>query len=347
MAIGTWMRRAVRGSVMAAAAAWCLTSAPAEAQQKIKWRCQSLWAAGSINMKIFEAFADRVRAMSGGRLDIEPIADGTVVGAFEMFNAVRNGILDCQNGGGGYNANLDVAFILLGDLAGAYEQPQQMQIWYEYRGGKEIARELYAKYNTMHVGFVWHGVESIPFKKPVRNTADLKGIKFRSPTGPVSAIISKFGGAPVTMHGGEVYPALERGVIDGTDWGTLGMNNDLGFHKIAKYVIYPGFHSMPATDIVVNMDKWKALPDDLKAILEVGTREFARDMVQRLVLEDEKVAREAASQGVELINWSLEERKKFRNAAVEAWNELAQKTPAAKIVVDSQVKFLKELRLLD
>ncbi len=200
MAIGTWMRRAVRGSVMAAAAAWCLTSAPAEAQQKIKWRCQSLWAAGSINMKIFEAFADRVRAMSGGRLDIEPIADGTVVGAFEMFNAVRNGILDCQNGGGGYNANLDVAFILLGDLAGAYEQPQQMQIWYEYRGGKEIARELYAKYNTMHVGFVWHGVESIPFKKPVRNTADLKGIKFRSPTGPVSAIISKFGGAPVTMH---------------------------------------------------------------------------------------------------------------------------------------------------
>jgi len=104
---------------------------------------------------------------------------------------------------------------------------------------------------------------------------------------------------------------------------------------------------MPATDIVVNMDKWKALPDDLKVILEVGTREFARDMVQRLVLEDEKVAREAASQGVELINWSQEERKKFRSAAVDAWNELATKTPAARIVVDSQVKFLKELRLLD
>jgi len=320
---------------------------PAAAQDKVKWRMQTLWAAGSINYKVFEDFTKRVRAMSGGRLDIEPLADGTVVGAFEMFNAVRNGILDGQNGGGGYNANLDVAFILMGDLSGAYERPEQMQIWYEYRGGKEIARELYAKYNTYHVGFVWHGVESIPLKKPVRSTADLKGLKFRSPTGPMSQILTKFGGAPVTMHGGEVYTALERGVIDGTDWGTLGMNADLGFHKIAKYAIYPGFHSMPATDIVVNMDRWKALPDDLKEILTVGTRDFARDMVERLVLEDERVAASAKADGVELIDWSPEERKKFRTVAVEVWNELATKTPAAKVVVDSQVKFLKELRLLD
>ena len=298
-------------------------------------------------MKLFTAFTERVRTMSGGRLDIEPLADGTVVKAGEMFNAVRNGILDCQNGGGGYNAKLDVAFILMGDLAGAYERPEQMQIWYEYRGGKEIARELYAKYNTRHVGFVWHGVESIPFNKPVRSTADLEGVKLRAPTGPVSSIMSKFGAAPVTLHGAEVYPALERGVIEGTDWGTLSMNDDLGFHKIAKFPIYPGFHSMPATDIVVNMDRWNELPDDLKMLLEVATRDFARDMVQTLVLADEKVVRDAAGSGVEFVNWSAEERKKFRTAAVAVWQELSEKTPAAKKVVDSQIALLKELRLLD
>jgi TRAP-type mannitol/chloroaromatic compound transport system substrate-binding protein len=222
-----------------------------------------------------------------------------------------------------------------------------MQIWYEYRGGKEIARELYGKYNTMHVGLVWHGVESIPLKKPVRNIADLKGLKMRSPPGPVSAILSKFGGAPVTMNGSEVYSALERGVLDATDWGTLSMNDDLGFHKIAPYAIYPGFHSMPATDIVVNMAKWNALPADLKALVEVSVRDFARDMAQQLVLADEKVAKEASKKGLELINWSAEDRKKFRVAAVEAWEELAQKTPLARKVVDSQVNFLKELRLLD
>lgn len=341
-------RRTLAASLLTGVcAAAALFPVAASAQDKFKWRCQSLWAANSINMKLFTAFTERVRAMSGGRLDIEPLADGTVVKAGEMFNAVRNGILDCQNGGGGYNANLDVAFILLGDLAGAYERPEQMQIWYEYRGGKEIARELYGKYNTMHVGFVWHGVESIPFKKPVRSTADLKGIKLRAPTGPVSAIVTKFGAAPVTLHGAEVYPALERGVIDGTDWGTLSMNEDLGFHKIAKYPIYPGFHSMPATDIVVNMDRWKALPSDLQAILEVATRDFARDMSQTLVLADEKVVREASQSGVEFVNWSADERKKFRMAAVDVWQELGAKTPAAKKVVDSQVGFLKELRLLD
>ncbi len=345
--------RITRTRLFAAALSACVLASTAlaprdaSAQQSFKWRCQSLWAANSINMKIFTTFTERVRAMSGGRLDIEPLADGTVVKAGEMFNAVRNGIMDCQNGGGGYNANLDVAFILLGDLAGAYERPEQMQIWYEYRGGKDIARELYAKYNTMHVGFVWHGVESIPFKKPVRSTADLKGVKLRSPTGPVSAIVSRFGGAPVTLHGAEVYPALERGVIDGTDWGTLSMNDDLGFHKIAKYPIYPGFHSMPATDIVVNMDRWKALPADLQMVLEMATRDFARDMVQTLVLADEKVVRDSAKSGVEFVNWSAEERKKFRSTAVSVWQELAQKTPAAKKVVDSQVEFLKELRLLD
>ena len=315
--------------------------------QAVKWRCQTLWAANSINMKIFSAWTDRVRAMSGGRLDIEALPDGTVVKAPEMYNAVRNGVLDCQNGGGTWSANLDVAFSLFGDMAGAYERPEQMQIWYEYRGGKEIARELYGKYNTMHVGLVWHGVESIPLKKAVRNTADLKGLKMRSPPGPVSAILSKFGGAPVTMNGSEVYSALERGVLDATDWGTLSMNDDLGFHKIAPFAIYPGFHSMPATDIVVNMAKWNALPADLKALLEVSVRDFARDMAQQLVLADEKVAKEASKKGLELINWSAEERKKFRVAAVEAWEELAQKTPLARKVVDSQVTFLKELRLLD
>lgn len=338
----------LRGWAAALTIVGCMAAAgPATAQQTFKWRCQTLWAANSINMKVFSAFTDRVRQLSGGRLDLEPLPDGTVVKAPEMYNAVRNGVLDCQNGGGTWSANLDVAFSLFGDMAGAYERPEQMQVWYEYRGGKEIARELYGKYNTMHVGLVWHGVESIPMKRAVRNTADLKGLKMRSPPGPVSAILSKFGGAPVTLNGSEVYSALERGVIDATDWGTLSMNDELGFHKIAPFAIYPGFHSMPATDIVANMTRWKALPADLQAILEVATRDFARDMAQQLMLADEKVAGEARGKGVELINWSGEERKKFRNAAVESWEDLAKKTPMARKVVDSQVQFLKELRLLD
>ncbi len=323
-----------------------LAAGPAAAEAQFKWRMQTLWAAGSINMKVFEDFCRTVSEMSGGRLEIEPLPNGTVVGPLELFDTVAQGILDGQNGGGGYAASKDVAFVMLGDLAGAYERPDQMQAWYEYGGGKELARELYAKYNTYHVGLVWHGMESIPSKVAVAGTADFKGVKMRAPTGAVSKILERFGAAPVNLPGSEVYTSLERGVIDATDWGTLSMNVDLGFQKIAKYQIYPGFHSMPATDIVVNMDRWRALPDDLKSVLTVATRDFGRDMYQRLMIEDAKIAAAAESRGIVLVDWNAGERRRFREVAAEVWQDLAKDSDMARKIVDSQTSFLRQIGLL-
>ncbi len=338
-----------RGFMLAAAAAPLaagLAARPARAQEQFAWRFQTLWAAGSVNMEIFEDFCARVAEMSGGRLTIEPLASGAVVGPLEMYDAVANGILDGQNGGGGYVAQKDIAFVMLGDLAGAYERPDQMQAWYEYGGGKELARELYADYGTYHVGLVWHGMESIPSKVAIHGVDELKGVKMRAPTGAVSTLLERFGGAPVNLPGSEVYTSLERGVLDATDWGTLSMNVDLGFEKVAEYALYPGFHSMPATDIVVNMDRWNALPDDLKAILTVATRDFGREMYQRLMIADQKIARNAEEIGLTLIDWPDAERRKFREAAAEVWQELAAESPMAKRIVDSQTDFLKEIGLL-
>lgn len=319
---------------------------PAAAQASIAWRFQTLWSAGSVNMAIFQDFCARVGVMSGGRLTIEPLASGTVVGPMEMYDAVANGILDGQNGGGGYVAQKDVAFVMLGDLAGAYERPDQMQAWYEYGGGKALAQELYAAHGTMHVGLVWHGMESLPSRVPIRGVADFKGVKMRSPTGAVSRILEILGGAPVNLPGGEVYTSLERGVIDAADWGTLSMNVDLGFEKIARYALYPGFHSLPATDIVVNMDRWNELPEDLREIVTVATRDFGRDMYQQLDLKDREIAAKADEIGLELIDWPVEERRKFREVAAGVWQDLAKDSPMAKKMVDSQTGYLQRIGLL-
>ncbi|WP_422180262.1 TRAP transporter substrate-binding protein [Aestuariivita sp.] len=339
-------RRAFLAGAAAAPVSIAVSTSAAKAQEAFSWRFQTLWGSGSINMRIFEAFCDRVGVMSGGRLTIEPLPGGTVVGAMELYDAVQNGILDGQNGGGGYVAQKDIAFIMLGDLAGAYERPDQMQAWYEYGGGKELARELYASHGTYHVGLVWHGMESIPSRVPIRGTADLKGVKMRAPTGSVSEILARFGGAPVSIPGSEVYTSLEQGVLDATDWGTLSMNADLGFAKVAKYSIYPGFHSMPATDIVVNQSRWDSLPEDLQAILTVATRDFSRDMYQQLMIEDQKIAQDADNLGIELVDWPAEERLKFRQTASEVWSELAAESEMAIKMVDSQTLFLKQLGLL-
>ena len=182
--------------------------------------------------------------------------------------------------------------------------------------------------------------------KPLRTLADFKGVKIRAPQGMNGEILSLLGAAPVQLPGSEVYTALERGVVDASDWGTLSMNEELGYHKLARYPSYPGFHSMPMGEISVNKQKWDALPDDLKAIVEAATKEFSRAMIQRNYLADQEVAVEAARHGFEPIDLPPAERQKFREIARGVWKDYASRSPMAQQVYDSQIGFLKRMGLL-
>lgn len=330
----------------AAAAATAAAATPAAAQQSTKWKMQSMWQAGSINQKVFEDFCARVKAISNNRLDIEALAVGTIVAYTETLDAMQNGILDAHQSGGPYFSGKEPALALIGDLNGGYDNPYQMQMWFEYGGGLQLARDIYKRFDVYYVGPVWWGVESIPAKKPLRTLEDFKGVKMRVPEGLGAEVWRRAGAGVVTLPGSEVYTALERGVIEATDWGTLGMNQDLGYHKIAGFPLYPGFHSMPSAEVAVAMPKWNALSKDLQLMLEVATRDFARDMIQRVAVEDYKAAEAAKAQGVELVNWSAEERHKFRKLAQGAWADWAKKSPTSQKVYESQIAFLKRLQLL-
>jgi TRAP-type mannitol/chloroaromatic compound transport system substrate-binding protein len=340
-------RRVLKGLAAAAGAGALAGVAPAaRAQQPIKWKMMSLWPAGSVPQKLFEAFAQQVKAMSGGRLTIEAMPGGTVVAATESLDAVTAGVLDGQNGGPAYNTGKDAAFALIGDLQGGWETPLQAQQWLEYGGGKELCRDLYKKYGGYFVTGVWYGNESLVLKKPARGVKDFKGMKLRVPQGMGQEIFKLMGTAPVNLPGSEVYTALERGVVDGTDWGTLAMNQELGYHKLAKYPLYPGVHSMPMSDLVVNLKKWTALPDDLKAIVEAAARDFCRQMIEKNGYDDVQVAMKAKQLGFELIDWSADERRKFREIAQGVWKTYAARSAMAKRAYDSQLAFLQQLGLL-
>jgi TRAP-type mannitol/chloroaromatic compound transport system substrate-binding protein len=330
-----------------AAAVGGLGPAIASAQPVHKWKMQSLWQAGSVNQKVFEDWTKRLKEASGGRVDVEPLAVGTIVGYGETLDALSSGVLDAHHSGGPYFSGKEPALALIGDLNGGFESPYQMQMWFEYGGGLELAREIYRRFNVYYVGPVWWGLESVPAKRPLRSLADFKGVKMRVPEGLGAEIWRRAGVGVVTLPGSEVYTALERGVIEATDWGTLGMNHDLGYHRIAKYPLHPGFHSMPAAEVAVNMTRWNALSPDLKVLLEMSVRDFARDMIERIALEDLKVVEGARAQGVELVSWPPEERRKFRQLAQSAWAAWAKKSPTAQNVYESQIAFLRKLRLLD
>jgi TRAP-type mannitol/chloroaromatic compound transport system substrate-binding protein len=312
----------------------------------LQWKMQSYWQSGTLPQNLFEEFARRVQELSGGRLRVEALATNAVVAPPESLDAVASGVLDGHNGGPAYFTGKDAAFALLGDPQGAFESPYQFQMWMYYGGGNELARELYANYGVHFVGGVWYGMESLVSKRPLRTLGDFKGLKIRAPQGMSGEIFKLLGAAPVQLPGSEVYTALERGVIDASDWGTLSMNEDLGYHKLARYPSYPGFHSMPMGEISVNKTKWEALPPDLKAVLDAGTREYAMAMIQRNHLADVKVAVEASQRGFDPIDMPAADRQRFREIARGVWKDYAARSPMAQKIHDSQVAFLKQLGLL-
>jgi TRAP-type mannitol/chloroaromatic compound transport system substrate-binding protein len=262
----------------------------------------------------------------------------------EMLDAVAANIIQCMNGGTGYFVTKDPAFALLADFNAAYESPEQLTGWFYEGGGNDIARDLYEQYGLYYLGPVLWGAESIPSKMPLRNIKDFEGIKMRAPEGMGAALWRKLGVGVSTLPGTEVYTALERGKVEATDWGTLGMNDELGYDAIAPYAIYPGVHSMPASDVALNLEVWNDLPDDLKQVLQEATVEFNRDSIQANRQLDESFA--AKRDPATLVNWGAEERRELREVAQEVWAEWAGKSEMAQRIYDSHVAYMKEHGLL-
>lgn len=313
----------------------------------IKIKIMALWQAGTVPFKVFEQFAADVKLKSQGRLVIEPLPAGSVVAPAEALDAVTSGVLDAEYGCGGYAAGKEPALALLTDPQGAFDSPERMSQWMEQGGGLQLAREAYRRFKIHYIAGTWYGTESLVSKKPLRGVADFKGLKIRAPVGIGQDIFKRLGAAPVNIPGSEVYTSLEHGVVDASDWSTLSMNHELGYHKLAKFPTYPGFHSMGMAEMAMNIKKWNTLPDDLKILLEAEVKEFSRNLVARSRAEDEKVAQQAKSLDIKLIAWSVEERRKFRGIAREVWSEYAARSPMAKKINDSQVAFLKKAGLLD
>ena len=338
-------RRFLATSAVAGTAALAGAPALVRAQQATTWRCQSMWSAAELSYKCFEDFCERVKQDSNGRLVIQPFAAGAVTGVFESLDAVTAGVLQAHSSWPGYWTGKDAGLAVISDFVFGYQHPWQAEAWFYHRGGLQMLRTAYAKYNVYPVGVSWWGVESVVSKKPLTKMEDFKGVKFRSPQGMTAEILTKLGASIVVLPGGEVYSALDKGVVDAADWATLSMNQRMGFHEVAKYPTKL-FHSMPVQEFSVNMDAWKKLPDDLKALLSTATREWTWDQIQRIAVDDARVAKELAAKGVVAATWPDAEQAKIRALAEKTWDEWSKKTPLAKQAYDSQLAWLKDLKVV-
>jgi TRAP-type mannitol/chloroaromatic compound transport system substrate-binding protein len=339
-------RTALKAVAAVSAATFAGMPALVLGQQTTRWRVQTLWGAGEDTFKYFQEFCDKVKANTGGRLEIQPFAAGAVVGAFETLDAVGQNVLQGQSTYPGYWAGKEPALAVIGDFAFGYRAPDQQNRWLYEKGGMDMLRQAYQRFNAYTIGATWWGVESITSRRAIRKPDDFKGIKHRGAQGIAAETIAKMGASIVVIPGGEAYSALEKGVVDSVDWSTISVNQKVGFFEVAKFATFPGFHSMPIQDFTVNANAWKSLPDDLKQIVEKTWREFSLTQVARIAENDKRVAEEVKAKGVELVAWSDADLAKARETAQVVVSEWAAKGPLAKQAAESQRAYLRELKLL-
>jgi len=237
-------------------------------QKTYSWKMVTTWPPNfPVLGEACNLFAKWVAEMSGGRINIQVFGGGELVPALEVFEAVSNGISEIGNGASYYWAGKipEAQFFATVPFG---MNAQQMNAWINNGGGLQLWEEIYAPFNLLPIPAGNTGVQMGGwFNKAINQTSDLQGLKMRIP-GLGGKVLTKAGGSAINVAGGEIYTNLERGVIDATEW--IGPYHDytMGFHKIADYYYYPGWHE-PGTvlETIFNKGKFEALPEDLKAIL--------------------------------------------------------------------------------
>jgi TRAP-type mannitol/chloroaromatic compound transport system substrate-binding protein len=316
---------------------------PATAQQPIRWKVQTAWPPTSIVQDAARLLVETIDKTSGGRLKIDLSPAGAVVPPFEIQDAVHRGVLDGGHTAGGYLLGKLKAFLPLthGPLFGM--DFIDYYGWYWEGGGHELLQEAYQQRLKMNVvSFQVHpeGPQAMGwFRKEIRKFEDIKGSRYRIYAAGAE-VYNKLGIASVTLAGGEIVPALERGAIDGADW--IGCYDDkiLGLDKVAKFHYAPGMHE-PTTvgDFLINKAKWDALPADLKEVVKTSVQASYWNHFVRFQEKTAKACQELLASGIKIIKTTDELNRAFLKVYDEVWKADAAKDEFYKKVVDSQQKY--------
>lgn len=252
-----------------------------KAAEPITMRFQSTWPTKDIFHEYAVDFTEKVNSMSAGKLKIEMLPAGSVVKAFDLLDAVNKGTLDGGHGVVAYWYGKNSAVALWGSGPAFGMDANMVLAWHYYGGGKEMLDEIYKSMNMDVVSMLYGPMPTQPlgwFKKPVTKAADMKGLKFRT-VGLAVDIFKEMGVAVNPLPGGEIVPAIDRGLLDAAEFNNASSDNLLGFPDVAKICMLQSFHqSSEQFEILFNKKKYDALPDDLKAIIKHAIEASSADM---------------------------------------------------------------------
>jgi len=318
----------------------------ASSNETFEWRMVTTWPKGLPGLGLAaENFAEHVKIASNGRLNVKVYGAGDLVPALGVFDAVSSGSAEMGHGAAYYWKGKIPASPFFTSVPFGMNA-QEMNGWLFYGGGLELYREVYAPFNLVPFPAGNTGVQMAGwFNKEINSPEDIKGTKMRIP-GLAGEVWNRAGGVAVNIPGGDLYTSLQTGVIDATEW--VGPYNDLalGFHQVAKYYYYPGWHEPgPTLELLVNKDAYASLPEDLKKIVEIAARTTNQDML------DEYTARNNAALQTLVNDYDVKLKRlpkavlsDLRQHAEVMYEEFSEEDPVFRKVYDHYRKFATQVR---
>lgn len=335
-------------AITAGAAAATTLSAPAVlAQAPVTIKMQTSWPASDIWMDFARLYIERVEKMSGGRLKFELLPAGAVVGAFQVLDGVNDGVIDAAHTVPVYWYGKHKAASLFGTGPVFGGSATTMLAWFHQGGGKDLYRELTQDIMGLNVvGFYGFPMPAQPFgwfKNPVTKTAELQGFKYRT-VGLAADLMQNLGLSVAQLPGGEIVPAMERGVIDAFEFNNPSSDLRFGSQDVAKHYILSSYHQASESfEFLFNKDVFDDLDDDLKAILEYGV-EAASTATTAVALDNYSadLQKLQTEHGVTVHRTS----KEILDAQLQAWDKILPTLEAdefMKRVLDSQRQWVERV----
>ena len=337
------------------AAATLTTVAPdADAADRVRWKMGSTYP-GSLTQlgTLGKRVDEKIDEVSGGNIQIKFYEPGALVPALEVFDAVSTGSIDAAFSTPGYWAGKVPALQLFGAVPFG-PQAGEYLAWVKFGGGQEIFDRLYAEHGikSLFCGLIAPEASGW-FSKEINTVEDLKGLKMRF-FGLGAKVMEKLGVSSQLLSAGDIYPALELGTIDATEFSMPAIDLKLGFHQVAKYYYFPGWHQQSTFfDLMINKEKWEGLDKTQQAQIEA----VCNDNLAYGFAEGEAIQfaalKELQEKGVNIKKWSPEMLDAMRGAWEEVAGELAAQDADFKEAYDSlqgfraNYKIWKDIGYLD
>lgn len=312
----------------------------------IVWKLVTSWPKNFPGLGMApENFARLVEKMSDGRLKIQVHGANEIVPAMGVFGAVSSGSVQMGHSAAYYWKGKIPAAVFFSSVPFGMNV-QELNGWLHYGGGIELWREIYAPFNLVPFAGGNTGVQMGGwFNREIHSVDDIHGLKMRIP-GIGGEVFSRAGGEAVNIPGGELYTSLQSGVIDAAEWA--GPYNDLsfGFHQIARYYYYPGWHEPgSALEFIINKNAYATLPADLQAIIEVAARAVNQDTLDEYTARNQSALVELIDEyNVDVRKFPTDVLQEFQSISQTLYDEMSQEDPVFAKVYASYKRYLSSVR---